>query len=69
MTTFFDKKARRPFFEDIPVGGGSPSWSRRNFPTPLAKIVADPLWRLLTKQEQKEIRWTHARKLREHRRG
>jgi hypothetical protein len=66
MLTFWAHKQRR----GVSLPGGGSVELPRGFPiAPLAKIVADPLWRLLTKQEQKEIRMTHARALRDHRRG
>ena len=37
---------------------------RQNFPAPLTTIVADPDWRRLTKEERRQIRSIHARKLR-----
>ena len=50
-------------------GVNLPDGSTIGFPiAPLRKIVSDPLWRLLSKIEQQEVRMRHAKALKEHRR-
>jgi hypothetical protein len=39
------------------------TWSRRFPIVPLATIVADPLWHRLTREERRQVRSIHAKRL------